>query len=74
MVVHTFNLGHTFCRRHIKGHWKKENSLFFTYLDLLASTSYFFRIPAYTEDQLKQLASQGWATTRFLDFPFIASH
>jgi hypothetical protein len=42
------------------GNRKKKASFFFACLHLLASTSvgtYFFRIPAYTEDQLKQLAS-----------------
>jgi hypothetical protein len=32
--------------------------------------SHFFRTPAYTDEQLKPPASQDWAATRFLDFPF----
>jgi hypothetical protein len=49
MVVHTFNLGHTFCWRPTWGHWKKEDWLFFTCLHLLASTfvgTDFYRKPA----------------------------
>ena len=49
----------------------KKNSFFFVCLHLLPahllqSTS--------TEDQLKQLASWDWATTRFLDFQLTADH
>jgi hypothetical protein len=60
MVGQTFNLGHTFCWRLTGGQWKKEASFFFLLSNLLASASagaHFFRIPAYTEDQLKCLAS-----------------
>ena len=35
---------------------------------------YFFRIPAYTESQMKHLPLWDWATTRFLDFLFTAAH
>ena len=71
VVAHTFNLGHTFCWRHTKGHWQKEGLLFFAaciYLPthLLESTS--------TEDQLKQLALWDWATTTFLDFQLETDH
>lgn len=37
MVVHPFNLGHTFCWRLTKGRGKKEDSIFFACLHLLAS-------------------------------------
>jgi hypothetical protein len=60
IAVQTFNLGHTFCWRSTKGWWEKEDAFFFACLHLLASTSvrtYLFRIAAYIEDQLKQLAS-----------------
>ena len=51
LMVHTFNLGHTFCWRPTRWHWNKEESLFFTCLHSLASTSvgtYFYRRPAQT--------------------------
>ena len=75
LVVDTFNLGHTFCWRYTSGQWKKEGFLPLCLL-ALASTfvgTYFIRIPVYTE-QLKQVASWDWATTRFLDFLFTAAH
>jgi hypothetical protein len=56
---------------------KKKCSFFFTCLHLRASTSvgtYLLGIPAYTEDQLKHLASWDWATSRFLNFPFTIAH
>jgi hypothetical protein len=34
MVIHTFNLGHSFCWRPTQGHWKKEDSFFFNCLHL----------------------------------------
>jgi hypothetical protein len=50
--------------------------LFFVWLHVFASISVgtYFKIPVYTEDQLKHLASWDWATTKFLDFPFTAAH
>jgi hypothetical protein len=39
VVAHTFNLGHTFCWRSTRGHWKKEDSILLVCLHLLASTS-----------------------------------
>jgi hypothetical protein len=69
LVVHTFNLGHTFWKP-TQGHWKKEDSLFFACFCLLASTSvgtYFYRRPAET-------TSLVGLSTIFLDFPFIADH
>lgn len=56
--------------RPTQGHWKKEDSFLFparTYFPTCVG-SYLSRIPAYT-DQLKQLASWDWGTTRFLDCP-----
>jgi hypothetical protein len=56
VVVHTFNLGHAFCWRPTKGHWKKEDSFFFACLYLLASTSvetYFYRRAAETTSLMK---------------------
>ena len=35
---------------------------------------YFSWVPAYTEDQLRHLASQDWETTIFLDFLYTAAH
>ena len=55
----------------------KRKAFFFVCLHLLASTSvggYFFRIPAYAEDQLKYPVSWDRATTRLLDFSFKAPH
>ena len=76
VVVHSFNLGHSFSGGLHKD-TGKGSSLFFTCLYLLASTSIgtcFFSIPAFTEDQLKPPASWNWATPRFLGFPFTAAH
>jgi hypothetical protein len=58
ILVYTLHLVCTFCYRPTKGQWRKEG--FFSYLHLLASFSVgncFFRISAYTENQLKHLAS-----------------
>ena len=63
--THIFNpgleahLGETFCWRPIEGQWKKEAEPTFSASTHFASTSIgaFFRIPAYTEDQLKHPVS-----------------
>jgi hypothetical protein len=43
MVVHTFNLGHTFCWKPTEGHWKKEGLLLAFTLGI-----YSYRNPAET--------------------------
>jgi hypothetical protein len=58
--IHTFSRAIPFAGGLHKDNGKRKGSSFFACLHLLASTSvgaYFFRIPAYTEVQLKHLAS-----------------
>jgi hypothetical protein len=53
-------MGHASAEGLPKDNGKRKGLIFFSCLYLLASTSvaiHFFRIPAYTEDQLKYLAS-----------------
>ena len=68
MVLHTFNLGHTFCWETCLRTLEEERFTLLASLHFLASTSvgiYFCRRPAGTT------ALWDWATTKFLDFFFL---